>query len=345
VPTESSQPGDVLLGSALLLARSADLPSRLHGLAAAAVQALDGRGAIIYLLDPDTGSLQPVAGSGVEPAEMEPLDAVDEGATDASVIAARERHAQVVLSGADAELTSALLQRETGLTAAIHVPLVVTTAMGSPEVEGVLAVGVEHGVPASHGRELLEAVAALAAVAAHESRLEIALTERSDWFDRLAHTDALTGLANRRTLDRVLELELARAARQPSELCVAMFVVDRHGAIAAAHGAHVADDVLRRVASTIAQTVRLVDTVARFGHDEFVVVAPGSAGLTMARRVAEAVAALEALDGDEPISVSVGVARFPGDGRTAEELLSSAEGALRQAATKGSGTVESANEA
>ena len=63
VPTDSSQPGDVLLGATLLLARSADLPSRLHGLAVAAVKAVDGRGAIMYLLDPDSGGLQPVAGS------------------------------------------------------------------------------------------------------------------------------------------------------------------------------------------------------------------------------------------------------------------------------------------
>ena len=50
--------------------------------------------------------------------------------------------------------------------------------------------------------------------------------ERSEWFERMAHTDPLTGLANERTVGRVLELELARAGRQGSEVSFAMFDVD-----------------------------------------------------------------------------------------------------------------------
>ena len=51
------------------------------------------------------------------------------------------------------------------------------------------------------------------------------------------------------------------------------------------------DDILREVAATLAESVRLVDTVARWGGDEFLVVAPGSAGMTVAQRVVDALAA------------------------------------------------------
>src|SRR3972149_6173757 len=59
---------------------------------------------------------------------------------------------------------------------------------------------------------------------------------RAEWFERLAHTAPLTGLANARTLARVLELEVARAGRQGSEVSVAVFDVDGFAAANAAAG-------------------------------------------------------------------------------------------------------------
>ena len=111
------------------------------------------------------------------------------------------------------------------------------------------------------------------------------ILERSEWFERMAHTDPLTGLANQRTFARVLELELARAARQGSEISLAVFDVDGLTEINARHGHEAGDDVLRAVASVLAESVRLVDTVARQGGDEFVLIAPGAAGQAVARRV------------------------------------------------------------
>ena len=136
------------------------------------------------------------------------------------------------------------------------------------------------------------------------------ILERSEWFERLAHTDPLTGLANARTFARVLELELARAARQGSEISIAVFDVDNLGRINEAAGHAAGDDVLRAVASVLAESVRLVDTVARHGGDEFVLIAPGAAGPTVAQRVLNGVAALPPI-AEGPITVSAGVARFP----------------------------------
>ena len=111
---------------------------------------------------------------------------------------------------------------------------------------------------------------------------------------------------------------MARAGRQGSELSLALFDVDDFQSTNRESGREAGDDVLRRVAAVLAESVRLVDTVGRIGGDEFVLVAPGSAGVTVARRVIEGIAALPAVAG-RPMSVSAGVARFPVDGSDARD--------------------------
>jgi len=71
------------------------------------------------------------------------------------------------------------------------------------------------------------------------------------------------------------------------------------------------------------------------------VVAPGSAGTTVARRVLEGVAALDAVQGRQ-ISISAGVARFPVDGTSSDELLAAAQTALDRAKSRGHGTLATA---
>ena len=154
----------------------------------------------------------------------------------------------------------------------------------------------------------------------------------------MAHTDPLTGLANERTVGRILELELARAGRQGSEVSFAMFDVDDFQATNREGGHEAGDDVLRRVAAVLAESVRLVDTVGRIGGDEFVLVAPGSAGMTVAQRVLGGIAGLPAVGG-RPITVSAGVARFPVDGSDVESLIAAATAALARARSEGRGTV------
>jgi diguanylate cyclase (GGDEF)-like protein len=337
MPTHPTRQRDLMLSAAHVLARSTGADARFGGLLAAVAEAVDGRLAVVYLRDIDTGDLYPAAIAGAAPLPEAEMERVDGATDDASAAAVREQREVLTLRGG--QIPSALLQIDPSLDGAIHVPLVAESPAGGTEVEGVIAVGYQGAVPSPVGRRLLAGVASLAAVAALQSRLEVALHERSDWLERLAHTDALTGLANRRAFVRVLEHELARATRSGSEVSLAMFDVDRLGAISAAHGEQVGDDILRRVGAALAETVRMVDTVARYERDTFVVLAPGSAGMVMARRATNSIARLEPVAGDEAVTVSVGVARYPGDGATAAELLAAADRALEAAKARGVGTI------
>lgn len=186
------------------------------------------------------------------------------------------------------------------------------------------------------GRRLLYAVADLAAAAVDRAQLLSVASERADWFERMAATDPLTGLANRRVLERTLEHELARAGRQGGEVSLTLFDVDGFRAVNADAGRPVGDRVLQEVAAAISGSVRLVDTVGRLGGDEFAVVAPGPAGMIVARRVMDAIRLLPEV-AQQRVVVSAGVARFPAHGGSPDELLAAALEAMQVAQTRAPG--------
>ncbi|HEY7599401.1 MAG TPA: GGDEF domain-containing protein, partial [Candidatus Limnocylindrales bacterium] len=181
-------------------------------------------------------------------------------------------------------------------------------------------------------------LADLCAVAIRKARLAHALVERSEWIERLASTDALTGLANRATFERMLELEIARATRQDVQLSLVLFDVDGFAAINAREGAAAGDDVLRRLASLLADQVRLVDTIGRLGADEFGLIAPGGGGSVVADRVREAAAALHTRGG-AALGVRAATVVFPQDGGSSSELMAAAGTALRAAPAGGPGSM------
>ena len=133
-------------------------------------------------------------------------------------------------------------------------PLVVAGG-GVEACVGVLSYGWEGGHDVGSSEEvLLVAIADLAAAAIASFRTSSMATERAEWFERVAHTDPLTGLSNARTLGRVLELEVARAQRQGSEVSVALFDVDGFSTLNEKSGSRAGDQVLRQVAAVLADT-------------------------------------------------------------------------------------------
>ncbi len=278
---------------------------------------------------------------------------------DADVLLSLDGELALPISAADTEITQAVTDRRPTIVASVPEglatqlpeaqscllsPLVVEDEDGA-FVEGLLSVGWEAAKPPIETvPDAILAISDLAAVTIRQARLRNTAWEHSDHADRLSHTDRLTGLANRVTFERMLELEIARATRQGTPLAVAVLDVDGLTKISEHKGARVSDEVLRHVASAIADRVRLLDTVARFGEDEFVVIAPGDAGGIVALRLRDAIAELPPI-GDTDISVSAAVVHHPADGSTGAELVAASEAALAEAKSNGPGTIFGVREA
>ena len=347
VPARSVQQRDLLLSGTRLLAATHDLVARCTGLAVAAADETGARVAAVYLRNIETGVLSPVASAGAGSDAAEKLATLRPDTEDTTAVAAHDRSTRSVVrgtvGGSRPSVASPLLGLDASLASTLHLPLICDSPAGGSEVEGVLVLGFEGPPPAARRQRILAGLVALLSVAGQQARLEVALTERSDWLDRLAHTDALTGLANRRALDRVLAHELARAARWQTELGVAMFAVDGLDKIRSEKGGAAAEEVLRAVGASLSGTVRLVDAVARTLPDVFVIVGPVSDGVVMATRAAQTVARMPAVLGRKRVSVSAGVASYPVHGETAEELLDMAEKALTAAQKRRPGTVVEAS--
>ncbi len=318
--TDRPAPLDALAAGVAAAVHGTDLDDGIGMLVGAAIAALGATSAMVSLQDPDRPD-----------PELTLTIGLDEAAQAAAVTAVVDPRHPLTTAGRD--------RTETRNGTTIAVPLIVTRG-GVEEALGALAVTFATDADADAADLVyLRLTADLASLAVDRARLASTVAERSEWFERLAHTDPLTGLANLRTVSRVLELELARAGRQGSEVSVAIFDIDDFGAVNEADGRDAGDDVLRSVAAILAGSVRLVDTVARFGADEFLLVAPGSAGATVAQRVLDGVAELPGTDG-RAISVTAGVARFPTDGTDAESVIAAAKAALERARSEGRGTVE-----
>ena len=151
--------------------------------------------------------------------------------------------------------------------------------------------------------------------------------------NRLATVDALTGLRNRAYLFAALEGELERSQRTGRGFCVLMIDLDDLKAINDGYGHLVGDRALRIVADVIRTRIRRIDTGARFGGDEFVILLPETdptGGWVLAEKVRQGVAdAGLAVDGTSvATSVSVGLVASPQDGETVDVLLEHADNAM-----------------
>ncbi|WP_321477849.1 HD domain-containing phosphohydrolase [uncultured Paludibaculum sp.] len=149
-----------------------------------------------------------------------------------------------------------------------------------------------------------------------------------------ASFDFLTGLPNAGSLFLHLQNELSRSARNDSELAVLVCDLDGFKQVNDRFGHLIGNDLLKAVAAGFKDTCREYDFVARLGGDEFVIVLPGAtdeAVKTRRKRFSDMVekAAFD-LCTERVASLSVGVAFFPADGRSAEELLAKADGLMYQ---------------
>jgi diguanylate cyclase (GGDEF)-like protein len=150
---------------------------------------------------------------------------------------------------------------------------------------------------------------------------------------RLSTIDPLTTLYNRAFFFAAIEREMARSARSGRGFCLLMMDLDGLKDINDRLGHFHGDRVLRAVSEVIASGVRRIDTAARYGGDEFVVLLPETdptGAFVLAEKIRLGVRAMPIeLPGRGPRpSLSVGVVTYPNDGRTVDELMINADGAM-----------------
>jgi two-component system, cell cycle response regulator len=164
--------------------------------------------------------------------------------------------------------------------------------------------------------------------------------ERRELLD-LANLDPLTRLLNRRKLQEVLTDEVARANRYQTPLSLLLLDIDHFKVINDTHGHDAGDAVLVELAGRLGKGLRQVDRLARFGGEEFVVVAPGidlPAAVELAERLRGAVAGKE-FNAAGPVTASFGVAGYA-PGEQPEAMIKRADEALYRAKTGGRNKVE-----
>ena len=172
------------------------------------------------------------------------------------------------------------------------------------------------------------------------------ITETKRYQDELEHHvnhDALTGLPNRHLLRDRLERALSRSERRGLQCAVMFLDVDHFKLVNDGLGHHVGDALLKNVASELLAILRPEDTVARFGGDEFVLIAnevQGNEDITaIAERIVSRLSMPRRVENQEiTVSASVGIAMYPGDGETVDALLRNADAAMYHAKERGRNT-------
>ena len=177
------------------------------------------------------------------------------------------------------------------------------------------------------------------------------LQQANDHLQRLSYIDALTGIANRRHFEEILELEWRRAFRARSPMTLLMLDIDRFKLYNDTFGHRAGDECLARVATVLDDSVqRAGDLMARYGGEEFAAILAGtdeSGGAEVAERLRAAVERLGIKRSDDPaqvVTISIGVAAgIPGQVSSHEVLLSAADKALYEAKRAGRNRVGTAS--
>ncbi len=198
----------------------------------------------------------------------------------------------------------------------------------APALDSLATVGVSLNIGA------LVLLVYMAMVVAREQR------RSRDAAIRLSSLDSLTGMFNRAYFFAALDREIERSARSKRGFSMLMLDLDGLKPINDRHGHFHGDRVLRGVGEVIRHRVRRIDTAARYGGDEFVVLLPEtepSGAYVLAEKIRSGVAELGIEAGHDRIrtSLSIGMVTFPADGRSADALMIAADQAMYASKRRG----------
>lgn len=173
------------------------------------------------------------------------------------------------------------------------IPIIMQTALDSTEskVEGLEAGADDYITKPIEFAELKARVRSMLRIKRLQEELEERERQLLEANERLRHmsrTDALTGLENRRSIERQLDMMFAHGQRLAEPLSCVMCDIDRFKQVNDEHGHHAGDAVLRQYAAILKKAAREIDVVGRYGGEEFIVLLPGTvldAAVTFAERV------------------------------------------------------------
>jgi diguanylate cyclase (GGDEF)-like protein/PAS domain S-box-containing protein len=163
---------------------------------------------------------------------------------------------------------------------------------------------------------------------------------QNERIEQLAFNDTLTGLPNRALFNDRIEQAMASARRYNHRFAVMYLDIDTFKQVNDRYGHAVGDVVLKDVSQRFRSVIRESDTVSRIGGDEFVVLQPVVTGVAdaadLARKLSTVMQEPLVLEGQRlDVRVSIGIALYPGDGKTTGELMEAADRALYRAKREG----------
>lgn len=170
------------------------------------------------------------------------------------------------------------------------------------------------------------------------ARLGVAFNAMTEKLREHARTDELTELPNFRAFREHLDGELERATRYPEHFGILILDLDHFKKYNDSYGHLAGNFALQRVASVIRTAIRAVDFAARYGGEEFAVIVPQIETTTLrviAERIRAGVEALPAPPEGSKLTVSVGAAVYPADGKNVEALFQAADERMYQAKRSG----------
>ena len=280
----------------------------------------------IRLVDEDARELVSIYARGmdVEPAQAFRIS-LDEGVTG---WVARHDQAQLVNDmGADPRVTQVPGTAEHERQASLVLPL---TVRGT--VTGVLT------IDRMKGRTFEESELEVTKLFANMAAIAIQNALAYEEVERQAISDGLTGIHNHRHFHETLEAEVSRAERYDETFCLFMMDLDHFKAVNDTVGHQKGDQVLCAVSDVLRSCSRESDYLARYGGEEFTMILPRTGlqeAVSLAQRVRAGVARIDAGHPALRVTVSIGVAAFPGSAATSDGVLAAADAALLRAKARG----------